>query len=546
MNAAEMRIEANLADVPGQRIFPARVEIESGRIKSITRIPGPCATYVLPGFVDAHVHVESSMLVPSEFARAAVIHGTVASVSDPHEIGNVLGTKGVEYMLENAKRVPFKFNFGAPSCVPATSFETAGDEISVAQVASLLDDPRIGYLSEMMNFPGVIAGDAQVLAKLDAARLRQKPIDGHAPGLRGDDARRYFAAGITTDHECFTRAEALDKLALGVKVLIREGSAARNFDELHSLIDEYPDQCMLCSDDKHPDELLVGHINVLAARAVANGLDLMNVLQAGCVNPVLHYGMNVGLLRVGDPADLIEANDLKSFRALRTFIDGRLVAANGTTTIPRVVPGVVNRFRGRQRSLDEFRVPAAGKNIHVIEAIDGQLVTNRLVERARIEGGDAVADPSRDILKITVVNRYQDAPPSLAFVRNFGLKRGALASSVAHDSHNVIAVGADDDALCRAVNLVIEAGGGLAAVAGSQDHVLSLPVAGLMSTEPCEAVAQAYSRLDRMVKECGSTLRAPFMTLSFMALLVIPEIKLSDKGLFDGKSFSFLPLFVDE
>ncbi|MEX2286750.1 MAG: adenine deaminase [Planctomycetaceae bacterium] len=538
-------ITANVVDVLNRRIFPGRVEVADGKIVAIRETGERPSTFVLPGLIDAHVHVESSMLVPSEFARAAVVHGTVASVSDPHEIGNVLGTAGVEYMLENAAAVPFKFNFGAPSCVPATVFETAGAAIDVTQVARLLDDPRIGYLSEMMNYPGVLAGDKDVLAKIAAAQLLDKPVDGHAPGLRGEAAAAYIAAGITTDHECFTKDEALDKLRCGAKILIREGSAARNFDALCTLIDEYPEMCMLCSDDKHPDELLAGHINVLVRRAIERGIDRFNVLRAACVNPVLHYGMNVGLLRPGDDADFIEVGSLERMDVLRTFIRGRLVAADGQTTIPRIEPRVVNRFHGRVRTPDEFRVRAEGERLNVIEAIDGQLITRRLVERATVHDGLAIADAARDILKIAVVNRYVSAAPAVAFVRSFGLKRGAIASSVAHDSHNVIAVGVDDDDLCAAINFVIEAGGGLSVAGDGVRKVLPLPVAGLMSTETCAAVGAAYALLDQQVKSFGSQLRAPFMTLSFMALLVIPDLKLSDKGLFDGKTFQFLPLFAD-
>jgi adenine deaminase len=428
--------------------------------------------------------------------------------------------------------------------VPATTFETAGAAIDVNEVARLLENPRIGYLSEMMNYPGVLSGDKDVLAKIAAAQSLGKPVDGHAPGLRGEQAAAYIAAGITTDHECFTKDEALDKLRAGAMILIREGSAARNFDALCTLIDEFPEMCMLCSDDKHPDELLAGHINVLVRRAFEQGLDPFNVLRAACVNPVLHYGMNVGLLRPGDDADFIEVGSLERMDVLRTYIRGELVAEHGQTTIPRVEPRAVNRFQGRARTRDEFRIRATGEMLNVIEAIDGQLITRRLVEKAMVRDGLAVSDPDRDILKIVVVNRYAPAVPAVAFVRSFGLKRGAIASSVAHDSHNVIAVGVDDDDLCAAVNLVIEAGGGLSVAGDGVREVLPLPVAGLMSTDTCANVGAAYSLLDQQVKKFGSQLRAPFMTLSFMALLVIPDIKLSDKGLFDGIKFEFMPLFT--
>lgn len=540
-------VTGNIVDIAARRVFAGRVTIAGGRIAAIEPTSETPAGFVLPGFIDAHVHVESSMLVPSEFARAAVVHGTVATVSDPHEIGNVLGVTGVHYMLENAAASPFKFYFGAPSCVPATTFETAGATISIAEVAALLDDPRILYLSEMMNFPGVLSGDPDCLAKIRAAQSRRKPIDGHAPGLRGADAARYVAAGMTTDHECFTKEEALDKIAAGCKISIREGSAARNFDALYTLLTEHPAMTMLCSDDKHPDELLVGHINMLVRRAVERGVDVFDALRAACVNPVEHYGLDVGLLRVGDPADMIEVDSLSSFNVHRTWINGKVVAEHGETQIPRVELRVVNHFVASHVQPEELAIAVRrGKKLQVIEALNGQLITRRVELEPMMIEDLAVSDTSRDILKMTVVNRYRKASPAVAFAKNFGLKRGAMASSVAHDSHNVIAVGVTDDDIAAAVNAVMDAGGGLAAVSHQAgDHwVLPLPVAGLMATGPCTEVAHAYQELDAAVKEWGSLLRAPFMTLSFMALLVIPELKLSDLGLFDGARFEFTSLWA--
>ncbi|HVT29930.1 MAG TPA: adenine deaminase [Lacipirellulaceae bacterium] len=547
MPASKFTVTANLVDFLGRCTYPADVVVENGRIAEISESAARPATYLLPGFIDAHVHIESSMLVPSEFARAAVVHGTVATVSDPHEIGNVLGVPGVRYMLENAAQVPFKFFFGAPSCVPATTFETAGAEISVAEVEELLDDPRILYLSEMMNFPGILHGDPACLAKVKAAHDRGKPVDGHAPGLRGADAARYVGAGITTDHECFTKEEALDKLAAGCKISIREGSAARNFDALYTLLGEYPGRTMLCSDDKHPDELLEGHINVLVRRAVERGIDLYDALRAACITPVEHYQLPVGLLRVGDPADFIEVDSLQNLQVLRTWIDGRVVAENGVTTIPRVEPKAINNFVASTVTPEEIEVSAPADSrmkLQVIEALDGQLITNRLQFPVQVINEAVHAQLELDILKLVVVNRYFKAPPAIAFIKNFGLKRGAMASSVAHDSHNVIAVGAGDADIAAAVDLVMSAGGGLSAacVADRVSEVLPLPVAGLMATGTCEEVGRAYSKLDKLVKAWGSSLRAPYMTLSFMALLVIPALKLSDRGLFDGAKFEFTDL----
>jgi adenine deaminase len=537
-------VVGNVVDIRGKRTYAAEVKFLDGRIASIEPVDAQPEAFLLPGFVDAHVHVESSMLVPSEFARAAVVHGTVATVSDPHEIGNVLGVRGVEYMLANAAGSPFKFFFGAPSCVPATTFETAGATITVDEVKTLLDDPRIPYLSEMMNFPGVLHGDPECLAKINAAQAVGKPVDGHAPGLRGEEAARYIAAGISTDHECFTKEEALDKVAAGCKISIREGSAARNFDALYTLIGEYPQQTMLCSDDKHPDELLVGHINLLVRRAVERGIDVFDALQAACLNPIDHYRLNVGQLRVGDPADFIEVDSLSEFNVKRTWLDGVLVAENGENKISRVEPEVLNNFTSNQVDASALAVKPSGETLQVIEALDGQLITNSLSFPPKLVDGLVTSDTDRDLLKLVVINRYSQAKPAVAFIKNLGLKRGAMASSVAHDSHNVIAVGTNDADLAAAINEVMDAGGGLSAVCKDENVklVLPLPVAGLMATGTCAEVAEAYQKLDAAVKAWGSPLRAPYMTLSFMALLVIPALKLSDLGLFDGGKFEFTPL----
>lgn len=542
-------ITGNIVDLFQHRIFPGRIQLSDGKIAQIT--PSDTSTgvkddlpFILPGFIDAHIHIESSMLVPAEFARLAVVHGTVATVSDPHEIANVCGVAGVDFMLRNGAKVPFKFNFGAPSCVPATPFETAGATLDAEAVTQLLQRHEIRYLSEMMNFPGVLFQDPEVMKKIAAAHQLGKPVDGHAPGLRGEQACNYIAAGITTDHECVSYEEALEKLQSGMKVLIREGSAARNFEALIPLLKDFPDQMMFCSDDKHPDSLVEGHINDLCKRAVTHQIPLFHILQAACLNPVLHYKLDVGLLRPGDPADFIVVKDLKNFEVQQTYINGKLVAADGKTRIAPVGETAINRFQCRKKNPQTFQVRISEsqkeKPIPVIEALEGQLITNRVDAIPTWKDGNAVADPNRDILKIAVVNRYQEAPPAVAFIKNFGLKSGAIASSVAHDSHNIVAVGADDDSLCEAVNLVIEQQGGVSCVGNGHSLVLGLPVAGLMSTEDGYAVARHYTAIDAMAKSLGSSLAAPFMTLSFMALLVIPHLKLSDRGLFDGDRFTLL------
>ena len=552
--SADFSLTANVVDVHTRSIRPAVIRVEAGRVASITptgaTAPDAALLYALPGFVDAHVHVESSLLVPTEFARLAITHGTVATVSDPHEIGNVLGVAGVEFMLENASHSPFKFCFGAPSCVPATPFETAGAEITVADIAKLFENPKIGYLAEMMNWPGVLHRDSDVMAKIALAHAAGRPVDGHAPGLRGNDAAHYASAGISTDHECFTAAEAADKLAVGMKILIREGSAARNFEALIELLPEHHANMMFCSDDKHPDTLVLGHINQLVQRAVSLGHNVFDVLQVACVNPVAHYKLPVGLLREGDPADFITVNDLRDFEVQQTYLNGQLVAENGISLLPAAPISVVNNFHAQPVTPKDFALTInqerATSNeqptLRVIECFDGQLITARVDVPATVENGLVVPDLADDILKLAVINRYQPhAAPALAFIRGFGLKHGALASSVGHDSHNITAVGCDDESLARAVNLVIAAKGGLAAVGGDgQEILLPLPVAGLMSDQPGPAVAAAYAAVDALAKQMGSPLGAPFMTLSFMALLVIPSLKLSDKGLFDGQLFEFV------
>lgn len=533
-------VRGHLVDIPARRIFPAEVTVADGRIALIEEITESVHGYLLPGFVDAHVHVESSMLVPSEFARLAVTHGTVATVSDPHEIANVLGVEGVEYMIANGKEVPFHFFFGAPSCVPATSFETAGAAIDAAATGRLLENPDIGYLAEMMNFPGVLNGDPEVLAKIAHAHRSGKPVDGHAPGLKGDMARRYCAAGISTDHECFTREEALDKLACGMRILIREGSAAKNFDALIGLMHDHWRQLMFCSDDKHPDSLVLGHIDRLCARAVALGHDVFHVLQAACMNPVEHYRMPVGQLREGDQADFIEVGDLTGFKVKRTWVKGRLVAEEGKSLITGVSASRPNNFNCSPKRPADFTVPAKSGDLLVIEALDGQLITPKKWLPPTVVDGSCVADPTKDLLKIAVVNRYHDVPPALGWITNFGLKRGAIAGSVAHDSHNIVAVGTNDDDLCSAINHVIAHRGGISLASGEHHRSLPLPVAGIMSDADAYTVADAYAEMDREAKELGSTLAAPYMTLSFMALLVIPHLKMSDRGLFDGDTFQFV------
>jgi adenine deaminase len=539
-------IRGKFTDILAMRIFPAEVSIADKKILSVHELNSDQSVpeqYICPGFIDSHVHIESSMLVPSEFARLAVVHGTVAAVSDPHEIANVLGIEGVDFMIENGKKTPFHFYFGAPSCVPATSFETAGASLRSEEVDQLLSKPEIKYLSEMMNFPGVLQGDPEVMKKIASSKKYHKPVDGHAPGLRGEDAHKYIKAGITTDHECFTAEEALEKLGMGMKILIREGSAARNFEALADLLNDHWENMMFCSDDKHPDSLLSGHINQLCARAVEKKIDLFKVLRAACINPILHYNLEVGMLRPGDSADFILLKDLKRFEVLQTYLHGEMVAENGRTKINSEAnvshPNQFDCLNVRAEDL-VFKARPFNTSIYpypVIEANDGQLITGKYQTEIYATDGIWEADPSRDILKIVVHNRYKKAPVAIAFIKNFGLKTGALASSVAHDSHNIVAVGVNDEEISIAINAVISEKGGISVVSDGIVKKLGLPVAGLMSTNDGYAVAESYTALDAEAKRIGSGLLSPFMTLSFMALLVIPHLKLSDLGLFDGDRF---------
>jgi len=537
-------VKGNIIDIENKRIYKGQVTIEDGLITSISEAEHNETHYILPGFVDAHIHIESSMLVPSEFARLAVNHGTVATVSDPHEIANVLGIAGVHYMIDNGKKVPFKFNFGAPSCVPATSFESAGATIDSDGIKSLLENEDIKYLAEMMNYPGVLFEDEEVMKKLSWAKHYGKPIDGHAPGLRGDDVKKYISAGISTDHESFTYEEGLEKLQNGMKILIREGSAAKNFDALIDLVPDHYENMMFCSDDKHPDDLIVSHIDALVKRGLAKGIDLFKLLQMACINPVKHYNLDVGLLKKGDPADFIVVDGSDEFNILQTYINGTCVSENGKTKIESIPFETPNNFNTDLKSVEDFSLRAESDQIKAIEELDGELITQPIIAKAKIENGKLVSDIENDILKITVVNRYKNAKPAVAFIKNFGLKTGAIASSVAHDSHNIIAVGVNDDIICKAVNTLIENKGGICAVAENKTDALPLPVAGIMSHLDGETTGELYQRIDGKAKEMGSTLHAPYMTLSFMALLVIPALKLSDFGLFDGKQFEFTPVQV--
>lgn len=542
------QIQAQFVDIFKRNIFPAVITIVNGKIENISPCESAPPQYILPGFIDAHIHIESSMLTPPYFAQTALPHGTVATISDPHEIANVCGLDGVFYMLDAAKNAPLKFHFGAPSCVPATSFETAGATLDANDIEVLMQRKDIFYLSEVMNFPAVLNRDPEMMQKLDIAKHYQKPIDGHAPGMKYPDVKDYFSAGISTDHECFTLEEALDKIAVGCKILIREGSAAKNYEALKSLFTSHPQSLMFCSDDLHPDDLVKGHINLLVKRAIQDGFELFDVLYAACIHPVLHYKMNVGLMRIGDAADFILIKDLKNFEVLATYLNGEQVAAAGKATFPIDFKLTINQFSIQHFNKEDLKIktskPDGSIDCAVIEALDGQLITRKYIATLMVKDGVVLPSIEKDIQKIVVVNRYQPAPSMVGLIKNFGLQSAAIASTVAHDSHNIVAVGSDDSYLEKAINTLIETQGGIVYADEKEVTVLPLEVAGLMTNQSATTAGKAYENLTQKAKANGCPLHAPFMTLSFMALPVIPQLKITDLGLFDTSLFGFTDLLL--
>jgi adenine deaminase len=540
-----MNLYGNLIDIHLREIYPALINIEGGKIKKISRTKKRVKSFIMPGIIDSHIHIESSMTTPGSFAIAAVSRGTTGVVSDPHEIANVLGIEGVKFMMEDSKKVPLKFWFGAPSCVPATNFESSGDIINSERIRELLINPEIKYMAEMMNFPGVIYDDPEVHKKIKIAKECNKPIDGHAPGLTGENLKKYISAGITTDHECSTLEEAKEKISLGMKILIREGSAAKNLDALKDLIRTNPEQVMLCSDDLHPEMLIKRHLDKIISRLINEGFNVFDVIRSCTINPAEHYNLNAGLLRPGDAADFIIVNDYKTMEVLETWIDGEMVYDRNKVLFNYPGCESINKFNCSELNASNITIEDQGKRIRVIEALDGELITKEIIWKPASDSRFVDADMESDILKIVVKDRYNDSPPAIGFIKGFGLRQGAFASSVAHDSHNIICIGTNDDDITAAINEIVRMKGGLSAVSGEKVNSLQLPIAGIISDKPVKDVAIKYETLSELVKSFGCTMSAPFMTLSFMALLVIPELKISDKGLFDGQSFKPVSLYMD-
>ncbi|HBB90925.1 MAG TPA: adenine deaminase [Bacteroidales bacterium] len=542
------------ADFEAGNFYQGRLTVESGIVKEIWEVEGSRSAWpapstenplILPGLVDAHIHIESSMVLPSRFSQKAVEFGTVATVSDPHEIANVLGNEGIRFMAADAARGFPVVRFTAPSCVPATPLEESGAVLEAADLQVLFEEDLVVALGEVMNFPGVIGKDPGILAKLNLAVRYGMPVDGHAPGLSGTALQKYVDAGISTDHECFSIAEAREKIALGMKILIREGSAARNFEALWPLIDEFPDRVMLCTDDFHPDDLELGHMDRLIRRGLKKGLDFFNLYRAATFNPMEHYRLKTGRLRTGDPADFIIVKGLDDFTITATYLGGYPVFGDGALPVPLQGVTPINHFNTGKITPEDLLVRGSSGRYRVILAMDGELITQaESAELAEIQGF-IYPDAKRDILKIAVVNRYRKAPVAIGFITGFGLKEGAMASSIAHDSHNIVAVGTDERTLAEAINLVIEHQGGISVWSSGSSECLPLPVAGLMSTLSVSETAEKYRCLTQRAKDLGSELKAPFMTLSFMSLLVIPHLKLGDRGLFDGDNFTFVPLRLE-
>ena len=543
MENSVFQISGQIVDIVNSRIFKGTVFVENGKIINIIEDDNNNEQIIMPGLVDSHIHIESSLLVPTEFARLAVTHGTVATVSDPHEIANVLGIDGVKYMIETSKKSPMKFYFGAPSCVPATSFETSGAILDSKAVDELLSMNDIKYLGEMMNYPGVIFNDNEVVKKIESAKLHNKPIDGHAPLLSGDDLIKYCKSGIITDHECSNLQEAREKIALGMMIQIREGSAAKNFNALIPLIEEAPEKIMFCSDDMHPHELINGHINILVKKSISLGYNILDIIKAATLTPVKHYNLEVGLLQKNDPADFIIIDNFNDFNILKTYIDGKLVAENNKSLIPETAVNAINNFEAEKVNTDDFKIFDKGKNIKIINAISGEILTEKIIGRPKSIDNYLVSDIDNDILKIAVINRYEKKKISLGFIKNFGLKKGAIASSVAHDSHNIVVIGCSDEEMAHAANMIINTKGGLAAWSHDKNICVPLPIAGLMTNNDGKKIAADYQALVTLSKEFGSELNDPFMTMGFMSLLVIPKLKLSDKGLFDCEKFELTTLY---
>jgi adenine deaminase len=525
-------------------LIPGKILIEKGKIGKIERddcIKGPI---ILPGFVDSHIHIESSMLLPVEFSRIAKRHGTIAVVADPHEIANVAGVEGIDFMINNSKDAEIQFYFGAPSCVPASPFDDCYKVIDSVEIEKMLIRDDIYFLGEMMNFPGVINSDQDVISKIEAAKRYGKQVDGHAPGLKAESLSKYIRAGITTDHECFTLEEAEEKISKGMKVLIREGSAAKNFNTLNPLVNKNPEVTMVCTDDCHPEDLIEGHINNLVKKSLAIGYNIFDIIQVVSVNPIKHYRLDLGLLQVGDSADFIVVDNLVDLRILASYVKGVNILENEKTDSHETKKYNLEYVFTKKIDVGDLKLAPRTNKLKAIDVIEGELVTKEIVYNIKTQNQSVISDIENDILKIVVVNRYKEKEVFVGFIKGFGLKKGAIAESIAHDSHHIIAVGVDDRSIFKVLEYVINQKGGLCYFDDSDIWGLPLPIYGLISDEPAEIVAKKYKGINAKVAKDGCLLKAPFMTLSFMALSVIPNLKITPKGLFDVNRFKFIDQFI--
>jgi adenine deaminase len=537
-------LEGNLVDVIGQRIFPARVSFQDGVITGVEEISGKFEGFLIPGMIDSHIHIESSLLCPSRFAEAVVPHGTTAVITDPHEIANVLGLQGVDYMVKDSKTVPLRVYFTAPSCVPSTPFETSGAHFGAREIEALLSRPEFVALGELMNYPGAVAHDPQVMEKIEVARKLGRPIDGHAPLLSGEDLKEYVRLGILTDHECTSSAEAKEKHELGMQIMVRQGSASRNLEALAEFARS--NDFFLVSDDKSVSDLVSGHLDRILAEAVEQGIDPVRAIRAVTINPALHYGLSIGAIEVGRKADIVQVADLKSFHVQDVYVDGQLVASRGAPKFEVKPKEMAYQFVLMRKVPSDFEVMSTSPlaEVRVIGIVKDEIITEDLTATLRTENGRVLPDLEQDVLKIAVVNRYGDAPVANGFVKGFGMKRGAVASSVAHDAHNIIVIGASSEDMATAVNTLVMEGGGFCACADGKTHILNLRVAGLMCTRRAVEVKRVLDIVQARVRELGSPLENPFMTMSFLSLLVIPALKLGDRGLFDVRAFKFVDVLL--
>ncbi len=541
-----MIIKGNILNIYTDEIYPGEIEIEKGVIQSIREVSSFFNEIIVPGFIDSHIHIESSKLTPSRFAEIALKHGTTSVVADPHEIANVMGLEGIEYMLNDARNSPLKFNFAAPSCVPTTEYETAGATIDSNVIDDLLRKDEFVSLGEVMDYNGVIEGKEDLIAKIESAKKHKKPIDGHAPLVTGEDLQKYVKYGIDTDHECTSKREAAEKRRMGVKIMIREGSESHMLEELlHS------DADFIVSDDICAEDLIDGHIDKLLRKAVSLGMDAFEALKLVTINPAKHYNLNVGSITPGKQADLVFIDNLEDFNVKRVIVDGNTIYKKQKLLYRANPMPVKTTLKITPKTAEDFDVKAQDENhksatVNVINVEDNTIISSHDTAKLSIDRNTVIPSVFEDILKISVIERYGGNTIANGFVHGFNIKNGAIASSVSHDSHNIIAVGTNSQYIAEATNKIIENKGGLVAMSNKEMIDLPLPIAGLMSDKSANVVSKVSSSLNELVSSMGCTLSSPYTTLSFLALPVVPSIKITNKGLFDVDANKFIDVIAHE